>query len=424
MIMIKAGVKKQNRWGKLLITLLLVSVLLSAAFFFRVRVLNKNIIYVLQFGIIIVMIVLLLFQQVYWRLKVRIHYFVFPVLCLLFGVFLSMYTAFSEHAQPFGVSIWANRYLYYFLFYFLLHLLFVSPKELERLIFIIGVIYALAFLVQYLLYPTMLFDVRMGIERGTIRIFIPGLAFLNLAYFIALQRVLYKNSLMYLGFMVLFLIVYLLTGTRSIIAGPAVVTLVALIISKRVKSRWGMFVLVLLATIVAFSLFQDIVINLIQVSEAQSMETGENIRVKAARFFLVDFFPNKWAYIAGNSEAHQASAYGMEIFTYKMRNGFYQSDIGFLGEFSKYGLFLLVSAISMFWIGFRCPVTDEYRYTRYFWLLTLLTLPLGSSFTTPDFIVSICVVMYLFDREKSRLQPGREKQRSKPAVYFPELDKA
>jgi len=331
-----------------------------------------------------------------------------------------MYTAYAYHGQPVAISLWANRYMCFFLFYFVLHLLQVSPKYLERLLFFAGVMYALAFLLQYAVYPTQLFDVRMGVERGTIRIFIPGLALLNMAYFIALQRVLYKNSMPYLGFLLLFLVVFLLTGTRSIIAGPAIVTILALFFSKRVKSRLGIIMLVLFAVALVFYLFQDIMLYLISVSEQQSVHSDENIRMLAARFFLTDFFPNTVAYITGNSEAHQASAYGLEILSYKIRDGYYQSDIGFIGEFTKYGLFLLIAVFLIFFKGFTYPLSDDYAYVRYFVILVLITLPLGSSFTTPDFIVVLCAAMYFYDMEKDKIveNSGRKQY----AVYFPKVD--
>lgn len=409
-----------NTWAEWLIAIFLIAVFAASAAFFRIAFLGKNIIYLVQFALIGCMFLLLIFQIIYWKIPLSQSYFSLPVLLLLAGVLLSMYTAYAYHGQPVAISLWANRYMYFFLFYFVLHLLQVSPTYLERLLFFAGVIYALAFLLQYAAYPTQLFDVRMGVERGTIRIFIPGLALLNMAYFIALQRVLYKNSLVYLVFLILFLAVYVLTGTRSIIAGPAIVTLFALFFSKRVKSRWGMMMLVLFALVLAFYLFQDIVLYLISVSEQQSVHSEEDIRIKAASFFLTDFFPNAFAYISGNSEAHQASAYGLEIFSYKMRNGFYQSDIGFIGEFSKYGLFLLVSAFIIFFKGLSYPLSDDHAYVRYFMILLHVTLPLGSSFTTPDFIVMLCVAMYFLDLEKASIPVTPRKE--KYAVYFSEVD--
>lgn len=417
------NVSKQNieTWIQWLIAGLLIMVVVSSAFFLRVSFLDKNIIYLAQFAVIIGMFLLLTFQIVYWKLPLSSHYFSFPIILLLIGVLLSMYTAYVYHNQSLLISLWANRYMYFFLFYFVLHLFQVSSRYIERVLFISGVVYAGAFLMQYVVFPTQFFDVRMGVERGTIRIFIPGLAFLNIAYFIALQRVLYRNSLHYLLFLGLFLVVFLLTGTRSIIAGPAVVTLFALFFSKRVKSRLGIVILVLLSIGLAFYLFQDIVLYLISVSEHQSVYSEENIRVKAGRFFLTEFFPSTFAYLTGNSEAHQASAYGLEIFSYKMHKGFYQSDVGFIGEFSKYGLFLLVSVLVIFIKSFRYPLSDDYAYVRYFMLLILITLPLGSSFTTPDFIVVLCVVMYFYDKQKSTYSATSRSRRY--AVYFPENQK-
>jgi hypothetical protein len=412
--------KKVNLWRKWGVVVFMLMVFFSSVYLFRLSVLSEEFIYLFQASTLLMMVFLISFQVFYSSNEGVEKRFFGPVILLLLGVILSMYTAYIYHQQSYFISMWANRYMFFFLFYIVLHQLYVTPVYLERLLFILGVIYALAFLLQYAVFPTLLFDVRIGVERGTIRLFIPGLAFLNIAYLIALQRVLYRNSLYYFIFMGFFLVVFLLTGTRSIIAGPALVTVFALFFSKRVKSRLGIIVLVFFTIGLAFYLFQDIVLYLVSLSEQQSVYTGEDIRMKAGRFFLTDFFPNAFAYLTGNSEAHQASRYGMEVYGYKMQWNFYQSDVGFIGEFSKYGMFLFISALLIFIKAFRYPLSDNYAYARYFMILILVTLPFGSSFTTPDYIVVLCVVMYLFDIEKNKHSASA--RTSRYAVYFPEVE--
>ncbi|MGM0530622.1 MAG: hypothetical protein ACQER7_04665, partial [Bacteroidota bacterium] len=298
-----------------------------------------------------------------------------------------------------------------------LHILKIPIKTLEKIIIISGVIYAFAFLIQYLAYPQIIFDVRQGMERGTIRIFLPGLAIMNLAYFIALTRIIFKNALNYIPYILLFFSIYILTGTRSMIAGPTIVTVLVLILSNKIKSKALIIFLVIAIVGTTYYMFQDIITNLISISQEQTAHSDEDIRVRAAKFFLTDFFPNKIAYITGNGEGHQASQFGLEIYSYKINFGYYQSDIGIIGEYTKYGAFFVLGVLILLYKGIFSYLETKYQYIRYFFILTLISLPLSQSFTTPDHIITICILMYIIDMRKKSKPKNR-----RPIVYFEELD--
>ncbi|GEM_PF-558591 len=399
---------------------LIILVLAGSVYFFRVNFLTKDIIYIAQFFVIGLMGTVILFQAIYWKYELYRRNFISPIFLIFLGVFLSMITAYAFHSQSFVISFWAQRFTYFYLFYFVLHIIQVPIQTLEKILFFAGVVYAFVFFVQYLAFPKVIFTVRQGIERGTVRIFIPGMAFMHLAYFMGLTRVIFFNKFKYVPYLLLFLGIYILTGTRSTIAGPTIITILILIFSNKIRSRGVILILIILLLGAAYYMFQDIIENLITLSVEQKETAEENIRVRATRFFMTDFFPNNFAYITGNGEGHQASPFGKEIFSYKILYGYYQSDIGLIGEYIKFGVFFLLGAFMILYKGIFQSVDTNHKYVRYFFLLLLISMPLSANFTSPDSIVAICIMAYILDYLKNNKK--EKKKEKKPLVYFPELE--
>ena len=406
-----------KRQTDILKTGILILVIASSVFFFRIIFLSKNLIYIIQFSTILLLFLVILMQAIYWKIPLYKQYFTTPVFLIFTGVFLSMLAANLFHNQNFAISLWAQRSMYFYAFYFVLHILKIPIKTLEKIIIISGVIYAFAFLIQYFAFPQVIFDVRLGVERGTIRIFLPGLAIMNLAYFIALTRIIFKNALNYIPYILLFFSIYILTGTRSMIAGPTIVTVLVLILSNKIKSKALIIFLVIAVAGTTYYMFQDIITNLVSISQEQTAHSEEDIRVRAAKFFLTDFFPNKIAYITGNGEGHQASPFGLAINAFKINYGYYQSDIGIIGEYTKYGAFFVLGVIILLYKGIIFRTDPRYQYIRYFFILALISLPLAQGFTSPDYIITICILMYIIDMRKESKPKNRH-----PIVYFKELD--
>jgi O-antigen ligase len=399
-----------------------VLVIISSVSYFKITFLSTDQIYILQFATLAIVFCIILFQNIYWHNKLNKHHFALPIVLIFTGIFLSMLMAKAEHGQPVFISLWAQRILYFYLFYYALHILQISVNTLEKIIFYAGLVYVIVFFIQYAAYPRVIFAVRQGIERGTIRIFMPGLTLMNLAYFMGLVKVLFYHQFKQIPFLILFMSIYILTGTRSIIAGPLLITLFVLLLSKKIKSKGFFLVLIVGILAVSYYMFQDIIQNLVSLTSEQGESHRDNIRYQAARFFLTDFFPNQLAYVTGNGEGHQASPFGREIFSYKANYGFYQSDIGIIGEYTKYGAFFLLGVFLLLCKALTQNLTTSRKYIHYFVWLMIISLPLGSFFTSADSIVIICMLAYIMDIEKKANKHVQAKEKHKPLVFFPGLD--
>ncbi len=372
-------------------------ILLGSAFFFNVVFLPGRVIFLIQFAITGLMLLTVIVQQIYGGIETDRHNFRQPLFLILTGVFLSMIIAQSFHSQSFALTFWAQRYMYFYVFYFFLHILKPDIKDLEKIILTLGFLYAASYIVQFLIFPTTIFDVRQGAERGTIRIFIPGSSFLRLALFYYLHRFYTQNRIRDVYPVVIFLSILILQGTRYGLSATVLVILGSLIFSKTIRSRYLIFVIVLISIAPLYFIFQDIFAGLIEVSERQSQNIESDIRIRAATFFLTDFFPNTLAYIFGNGQDHMGSIYGIRVNAYKIYHGFYQSDIGIIGDFSKYGLFFVVGTFWLIIKTLRTPLKSEYTYLKYYIFNAALVMPVSSVFANSFSIALWCVMLYIID---------------------------
>lgn len=235
-------------------------------------------------------------------------------------------------------------------------------------------------------------------DRGTLRIFMPGAGYLVIAYFIWLYYIFKSFKVRYVVFLLLSLGVFVLLGTRQVIASMLLLSILFLLHSKIVKSKFIIFMLIGLAILPVYFIFQDIIYAMFEVTVSQSQSVESNIRIKAAKFFLTDFYPNKWAYFTGNGAAG-SSMYEVRITNYSERYGFYQSDIGLIGEYTKFGALFVIGVIIIFYRALTAKLPEHLMFIKYNFLGLIMTLvtgagAFGSSSTN---ILINCMLLYLID---------------------------
>ena len=147
--------------------------------------------------------------------------------------------------------------------------------------------------------------------------------------------------------------------------------------------------------------------SLIQVSEEQAGQDDDDVRVRAARFFLTEFSPTKLNYFIGNGMSHMMSPYGMKEFYYKATFGYFISDIGLIGEYVRYGVLFIVAIVFTFRKLFTMQVESRYGFLRFWALLLIMSEILGGMFVRPTVIIVITSVMYLYDVSNYKLKQNR-----------------
>lgn len=381
--------------------LIVLFIIVASLGMFNISFLSDGIIKVLQLiGIGVILLVIVL-QFVYNKGEGFNYSFKWEITLIFTAVLLSMLMAYSGHDQGFGTTLIAQRYMYFYLFYFALHLIKISDSDLEKLMIYLAVAHVLFYMLQFASYPNKIFNVRTSEDRGTLRIFLPGLSYLMLAYFYILNRLFVRFSLSRIALLFFFFSVFILMGTRQIILSMFMLTMMNVLLSKRVKSKALILLLVVLSVIPVIFMFQDIFLNMLSVSQEQSEGFEDDIRVRAATFFLTDLFPNRIAYITGNGADSANSPYGYMIQMYRDVYGYYQSDVGLIGDYSKFGAFFLVGVFSMIIRILTAKLSEDHVYIKYFYINVLMTLFTGGgAFGEADSVVSVCFTLYIIDIDR------------------------
>ena len=389
--------------------LLLFFIFFSSVGFFEIKYLSLSQIRLIQFITVGIMLAGIISNYIYGsrRERKRKLNFVLPIILILTGVFLSSITAYAYHHQGFLITFWAQAPMYWFIAYFFLSVNNFQKEELEKALVAFAILYSVLYIFQYFLYPTIFFDIRIDDDpvRGTLRIFLPGRVFLFVGYFIFLTKFLKSNRLVFLYPLLLFFSVALLQATRQFVFSLLLVTLFAILFTRQVKSRGFIILLLSISAFPIFFIFQDIILGLIELSQSATKGTdlSASARERALQFFIYDFFPSNSAYILGNGADHMRSPYGLKVDMLKRFN-FYQSDIGLIGDYTKYGLIFVMGAFLTVLKLLKSKVSPGLNYIKYYALTIILLIPLSSFFTTPSAILVLCVLFYLIDvdYEKNR----------------------
>jgi len=321
-----------------------------------------------------------------------------PFLFLIFLSFItSMITASYVREQSFSISLFTQRALFYYLFYFLLHQLKIRPRDLEIIFIIFGILHICLYLIQYFAYPKILFDVFMISDRGTIRIYLSGSDYLALCYFMSMYVWLKTNRIIYAVYMLGCFSIFVLLGGRQTMALMVLVLILALLFTRRVKSRLFVMVMIAGGAVCIFYMFQDIFKEILVTSNRDRSQGSSYVRIQATKFFLTTFFKTPVAYITGNGVPGNNSAYGSEISLIRLSKGFYLGDIGMVGSYIMYGAFFVLGVAGIFFKAFTIKIQEHFRYVKLMFFGSLLSLVTGSGFGAADYICFICCLMYIVD---------------------------
>ncbi len=241
-------------------------------------------------------------------------------------------------------------------------------------------------------------------DRGTIRIFIPGIQYMFTSYFILLGRFFTTKNAKYIIGLIPILIVVFLLGTRQLLAVILLLTLLNILFSRAVKSKFFTYLLIALCIIPFFYAFEGIFREILETSEQQISEgAAENIRYKASYFYLFNYNSNPLWILIGNGAPGLNSDYGNQVSMLSDKYGYYQSDIGIIGEFFKYGIIFVIGQIALLIKLLRIKLPEEHKFIIYNALSILLTMFVGAGLHAST-IGLICFMMYFADISKYKMK--------------------
>jgi len=321
-----------------------------------------------------------------------------PVLLILLGVFISSIAADVYNNQALHLTLYQQRHMYAFLFYFLLVFMAPKPEWLINLLFYFGIFGGLFFLVQYVLYPTLITDAKIFLDRGTIRMNLPDGYYRHVAFFLSVDRFFTTYKKRYGFGMVLLLLVAILSGFRSTLALYVLITTGFLLFNKQVKDKVVLFGMYILIVISAFFVFESIFQEMIESAEREGSQGTSYIRFRAAEYLLSINDDHKITYILGNGEPTERSEYGIKMMMISVYSGFYLSDIGIFGFYIKYGIFAALAVLFIILKLSFVKINRKIFFIRLFFLFNLFLI----ATTRPPFdglsnIILICLLLYLYD---------------------------
>ena len=316
----------------------------------------------------------------------------------LFAIIFSIIPALLSWDQPIITTLIATLpYLGYFFYYFLVT---YKPdiNKLEKFIVNLGLFCVVLSVIAVLIYPTILYGADKEdeniMDRGFARITIGCSGFIFLAFFLCVNK--YKEyrqrKWLLLSFFLL-IGIFLGLSRQTIIGSLLIVAIYGLI---QIKNNFKRILLIggLTAGIFLF-LNLPFVKNLIELTQDQSQNYKDNIRVLSGNYFLTNFSPDLLTTVFGNGEAAlNKSSYGNKMADLK-DSGFYQSDVGFIGFYSKFGIIAILAWVFIFIRMITFKLKPEYLYVKLYLFLNLITGVTSSQIFNVDYMSSICIALYI-----------------------------
>ena len=372
-------------------------ILLCSSSFFLIKGIGKGDRVMDIFGVLLI-IFLILLHVVYQGRGIIKANFRNHILILILASFGSALMAYMFHGQDYSLTLFQQRSIYFYLFYFLLHYLLPEPIKLERLIIQFGLVYCLVFLLQTVAYPTLITESHVFRDRGTIRIFLPGENVMILGYLIAFDRIFEKFDWLYFSHLMLSVIVVLLLGTRVMLLALVILSFVNILINKRVQNKFAVFFLFIGVAFISYLVMKDTISAEIAETQKHSSQAQNYIRVKAAEYYLTDFQKGIGSIVLGNGSPNDKSSYGAMVKNVNNRSGFYLSDIGILGIYVKYGILFTVVCFIIMFQGLFGKLHRDLHYIKYFMAYLLINMVVSTlPFETSYGIVEICMILYIID---------------------------
>jgi hypothetical protein len=332
------------------------------------------------------------------------------ILFFIFGLLINTLAAYVHiHQSPFKTLL-SYSFYYFILFYFFLHYLKPDRKFLEKLIITFGIIYSFIYVVQYAVYPYVLFSEDALTAEGGKQFAIVGHGFHMLAYLIVLNRYLVERKLKDLLLAFGFFVVLLLCDFRTLIAGAFLVS--AFMVFRLIKLTPRDILLIVMVIILMVGISQvkfvkDIIADSISNTESNFKEGKKYIRMLEMEFFFKRFPTDNSYYIIGGGKRTGDNLNRFNPDEIGLNYNIVWVDIGLLGFYIMIGL---VAVVGMLWytgkaMFIRLPRDGLYLNMYFFYLIIV-------SFTNEeiyrDGIFSVHALgLYLIDyllNEKSKLQ--------------------
>lgn len=355
----------------------------------------------LEMGIILFFIIYLFIFKGNKRLKDGL-YFKKYVILFMFLPFLSIIPCYFIHDQPIYLSLYVLRINFCWLFYFVLHHFKISEKDTLKIVFFIALVWVLLEAIQQVTYPVYYFytrgdDIASGeeieIRANIYRFMINGVQFAVLILLFYVQRFYESKSVKNVFWILFFLFGIYLMMTRQILFAA----LLCLVIAPLIKEKSLKKIVYLLISLVAVAIiyyFRDILFGSLIENTAQHLE--DNVRYQAYAFFL-SYWEDWSCLLLGNGPDYPLSSYGEYINSLKENFGIFRSDIGIVGELSKYGIIYVVCFLFFCYHFLFKLRKGTSLYQKLYFIYVLIIIAMVFPFRNGSEFIFFSMFLYLCD---------------------------
>ena len=265
------------------------------------------------------------------------------------GIFFSMIFCYLYWDQSFITSLFALKTYYFMFFYYALHRLKPSFKEIHYTIIIIGVCYILAYITNYINFPDIIYGLKGRERRGTLSFTIAGVTFMIYTLFLSFYNIKFLKKKKYIFLFMLCFIVLFTRASRSAIFAVCF-SLFIFNYLKTIGFEKKIFNVVYYLIAAGFIYFNFAIFfdGLLFKIESDLSDGDNYVRIRSAYYYIYEHSPSIWNYIFGNGKFSGTSDYGQYMMTTMWkRRGLYAEDIGLIGFWSYFGVITLTTYFVM-----------------------------------------------------------------------------
>jgi hypothetical protein len=323
------------------------------------------------------------------------------IIVVLIGLFFNMISCYYFREQSIFDSFKASVIFYYIMFYFMLRIINSSIDQMESSLFILVIILCGCYIVQYLIYPRVIFSGAEEEYFDDVRIRLVGQSFSSLGYFFGLNNLLIgKRKISNLFLTLLCFGVILLMGFRTMSAGILFFTFILLI--RVYGFSWKNFAIGLLSVgifiaIIQLPVFADKINYMLQKQETQNLSNPNYIRVIQFQYFTQYHFHNILEYILGSGIPFEGTNYSKYMSSLN-NEGIFAEDWGLLGLSWLIGIIPVTFMIFYSIKAFILKVDKQYYYIGIWFLYLVTTSITTAEFFRPGNFVVQAIALYMVER--------------------------
>ncbi len=343
------------------------------------------------------------------------------IILLLLGLMLNLLACQYFRDQSLFSTFRASANFIYIFFYFVLRYINPTLKETEKAMFILIILFCIAYIVQYIVYPTVIFRGAAIEYSEDIRIRLAGGGLSSLGFFMGLNKYLEEKDRKYLFLVFLCIIPIFLMGFRTMLGALVIFSFILFI--KTYGFSWKLFLYGVLGigvvlVLLQIPIFADKLNSMMERQQTDNFSNSDYVRVINFQYYTQQHFNSVLEYLLGSGMPFEnTSAYARSMMRLQERGIFYV-DFGLLGLSWILGIIPVLLMITYSIKAFLIKVSSQYYFLG-IWFIYLV----GISFTTVEFYREgnfVIQALVLFMVEKAYRQRILSEKKQKEQIVVTE----